>query len=106
MLLEEGENIEYEIGANLKKSLEFVGGLLTITNKRFVFKPHHVNIQKADVSFELNDINKLETSNALGNIPNSIKVDMKRGTPHTFVVGFSHLGKRKKIVNRVEELIK
>lgn len=105
MLLSEKENVEYEIGANLKKSLEFVGGLLTITNKRFVFEPHHVNIQKANVSFELNEIKKLETSNALGIIPNSIKVDMKRGTPYTFVVGFSHLDKRNKIMNRVEELI-
>lgn len=105
MLLKEGEKIEYEVAANLKKSLEFVGGLLTITNKRFIFEPHQVNIQTKDVSFSLNEITKVETTNALGIVPNSIKVSMKRGSPYIFVIGFSHLEKRNKIVKRVKELI-
>lgn len=105
MLLKEGEKIEYEVSANLKKSLEFVGGLLTITNKRFVFEPHHANIQRADVSFELKEVTDVETSNALNIVPNSIKINMKRGSPYTFVIGFSHLNKRDKIAERVRELI-
>lgn len=105
MLLEEGEEIRYEISANLKKSIEFVGGLLTITNKRFIFEPHHVNLQKGDVSFNIDEIMDVKTSNALGIIPNSIKIIMKQGRPRTFVVGFSHLAKRTEIVDTVKEML-
>lgn len=46
MELHPGESIEYELAANLRKGIEYVGGTLMITNQRFLFHPHGFNIKK------------------------------------------------------------
>ena len=101
----EDEKIQYEIAANLRKNIEFVGGTLIITDRRFIFEPHTMNIQKAPVEFALSDITNIDSSNVLGFVPNGIKLEMKDGTTNTFVVEPSYIVKREEIVKTVQELM-
>jgi hypothetical protein len=43
-------------GANHLRGREAVGGMLTLTDKRLIFKPHRFNIQKRDSEFPVREI--------------------------------------------------
>jgi len=57
--LDEGESLHFKGGANHFKGIEGVGGMLTLTNKRLVFRSHKFNIQNHQQVFGLNEIKDL-----------------------------------------------
>ena len=57
------EKIESEYSANHFMGFEAVGGKLFITNKRFVFKSHSINIQNHELTIKYLDIKRVELCN-------------------------------------------
>ncbi len=72
--------------ANLWRSVEAVGGTLTLTSQRLLFKPHALAIQGGEVSIPLRDIASVELGNSLWVIPNQIVVVRRSGRKHKVVV--------------------
>lgn len=105
MQLSPEEHIQYKLSANLRKGIEFVGGVLMITNERFRFEPHSVNIQKGDVEFPIREIRSFEKVNVLGVVPNGLKAEMQDGKSYTFNVAPADIAERDEIVEYVQEQI-
>lgn len=103
MLLHEGEEIQFEIGANLRRGIEYVGGLLTITNKRLFFKPHAVNIQTRELTVPLEKIHYAKTTNVMGIVPSGLLVQLFDDTTYIFSIEFAWMNKREKLVDYIEE---
>ncbi len=72
--------------ANLWRSVESVGGTLTLTNARLFFKPHALAIQGGELSIPLGDVASVELGNSLWVIPNQIVVHTRSGKRHKLVV--------------------
>lgn len=72
--------------ANLWRSVEAVGGTLTLTSQRLFFKPHAFAVQGGDLSVPLGDIARVELGNSLWVIPNQIVVVRRDGRKHKLVV--------------------
>ena len=62
------------VNANFKKGFEALGGQLTITSDLMCFKSHKANVQSADVSISLSDIQDVVPYNSLGIVPNGLKI--------------------------------
>lgn len=105
MDLQPDEKVEYKLSANLRKGIEFVGGVLTITDQRFCFEPHPVNIQRGDVEFPIEEIEQFEAVNVLGVVPNGLKAELQDGTSHTLVVAPGDIANREEIVDFVQRRI-
>ena len=65
--------------ANMWRSVEAVGGTLTLTNARLHFRPHAFNVQGGDWSVALGEIANVELGNSLWVIPNQIVVTQRSG---------------------------
>lgn len=72
--------------ANLWRSIEAVGGTLTLTNARLHFRPHAFNVQGGDWTVALGDIASVELGNSLWVIPNQIVVHQRNGKKTKLVV--------------------
>lgn len=103
MELHDGETVKYKLSANLRNGIEFVGGVLTITDQRFLFSSHTINIQKGEVAISINDMDKVHESNALGILSNGLTVELTDGSSHTFIVAPGDMSKREDIVEFVQE---
>ncbi len=78
--------VKERIPANLFRSIEAVGGRLTITNERLLFTPHMINIQTEPVEINMADIVGVEKRNTIGLVPNGIKIINRYGSEFKFVV--------------------
>lgn len=101
MELKSNEQIQYDIGANLKRGLEGVGGKLKVTNEKLYFKPHAINIQKKELELLIHKIADVKKSKSLGLIPNVLIIVMEDGSEHKFV-----LGKRNEISEFIQSFLK
>lgn len=72
--------------ANLWRSVEAVGGTLTLTNMRLHFRPHAFSVLGGELSIALRDIARVDPGNSLWVIPNQIVVVGRNGTRHKLVV--------------------
>jgi hypothetical protein len=81
-----GEAVIHTGPANLWRSVEAVGGTLTLTNQRLWFRPHALVIQGGDLSIPLGMIADVELGNSLWVIPNQIVVRTRDGKRHKLVV--------------------
>jgi hypothetical protein len=72
--------------ANLWRSIEAVGGTLTLTNARLVFRPHALSIQGGEWTALLADIANVELGNSMWVIPNQIVVTQRSGKKSKLVV--------------------
>ncbi|HEX4512281.1 MAG TPA: hypothetical protein VGH87_04425 [Polyangiaceae bacterium] len=72
--------------ANMWRSVEAVGGTLTLTSARLHFKPHAFNVQGGDWSVALGDIANVELGNSLWVIPNQIVVTQRNHKKTKLVV--------------------
>ena len=80
------EKIEIIRPANHFVGIEGVGGKIIITDQRFEFKSHTVNIQVHEMSFQYSEILKIEYYNSLGIIHNGLKLTLTSGKVEKFVV--------------------
>ncbi|MFB4169299.1 GRAM domain-containing protein [Virgibacillus sp. JSM 102003] len=90
MELKSNEQIQYDIGTNLKRGLESVGGKLKVTNERLYFKPHAINIKKKELELSMDSITNVKKSKSLGLIPNALTVVVDDGSEYKFVLGKSN----------------
>ena len=72
--------------ANMWRSVEAVGGTLTLTSTRLHFKPHAFNVQGGDWTAPLGDIASVELGNSLWVIPNQIVITQRSGKRTKLVV--------------------
>lgn len=100
MELKSNEQIQYDIGANLKRGIETVGGKLKVTNQRLYFKPHAVNIQKKELELSMASIANVKEAKSLGLIPNVLIIVTEEGSEHKFV-----LGKRNELKNYINSIL-
>lgn len=105
MQLRDGEEVQFEVNANMKKGIEYAGGLLTITNERMYFTPHKFNINRKDAEIPLEEIEHANTSRVLGLSPNGLQVHLHDGTKKTFVVELPWSNKREKLIDYINEQI-
>ena len=84
--LESGERLIHTGYANHFLNFESRGGRLAATDKRVIFIPHSVNIQRGRLSLSRSQIATVMPAFTLGIVPNGLKVRTHSGTVHRFVV--------------------
>ncbi len=72
--------------ANLFRGIEGVGGKLQIDHNGLHFRPHAINIQKNPLDIEFENIQSTKLVQTLFLVPNGLKVILKSGEKHHFVV--------------------
>jgi hypothetical protein len=72
--------------ANHFVNAEGVGGILFLTDKQLLHKPHAINFQRAIAAYQLKNILSAETSLTKNIIPNGLKVIVEDGHTEKFVV--------------------
>ncbi|TDQ34635.1 GRAM domain-containing protein [Aureibacillus halotolerans] len=87
MVQRQEENIHFNIGANLQRGIEAVGGMLRVSEERLFFQPHRFNIQKKELEVPMHQIARTEKAKSFGFIPNRLKIIEHDGTQHTFIIG-------------------
>jgi hypothetical protein len=80
-----GETLLFQTGANHFKGIEAVGGKLSLTEKRLVFKSHSLNFQKHVLSIPLGQVKEVERFKNVGLINNGLKITTESGA-EKFVV--------------------
>ena len=84
--LMDNEIIEITRPANHFLGFEGVGGKIFITNQRFVFISHAVNLQAHELTINYSDIKSVEFYNTLGIVPNGLKIILQSGKIEKFAV--------------------
>jgi hypothetical protein len=84
--LQPGETVAHEGFANHFLNCEGRGGRLYLTNRRLVFQPHAVNLQRSGFSMPLDDIAEASKCLTFWLIPNGIKITHRDGKTERFVV--------------------
>ena len=75
-----------EAPANLWRGKEAVGGRVTVTSSRIIFQSHGFNAQTGTTEIPLADIQGVTPVNTLGIVPNGVRIALKSGGEHRFVV--------------------
>jgi hypothetical protein len=81
-----GEVVEHSAPANHFQNFEGRGGRLFLTRRDLIFKPHRRNIQSNVVTIPRQEIAAAAAIRTLGVVPNGLKVALRDGTVHRFVV--------------------
>jgi hypothetical protein len=89
--LESNETIVKEGVATLSRGLEGVGGYLYLTNRRLIFEPHPINIQKDIEIIDVSNIHSVSLSwsrllNLVPLVPNAINVVTKNDQRFRIIV--------------------
>lgn len=101
MELSESEVVILKKPANLFRGIEAVGGWMSITNKRIIFNPHKLNIQKQPIEMLYSEILEVSKRNTFYCVPNGIKIKVKTGQQYKFVTW-----KRNALIKLIDEKIK
>ena len=72
--LQPGEELIFQTNANHFKGIEAVGGKLSLTNKRLVFKSHKLNIQSHIYTLPSEQIKAVERYKTMGIVNNGLKI--------------------------------
>lgn len=100
-VLDKDETIEFDGPANLLRGIEGVGGKIFLTNKRMLFLPHRMNIQKQQEIIDYREIESVAPRKTAGLIGNGLRVITVSGDSYDFV-----LYNRKLWVEKLRERIK
>lgn len=84
--LKSGETILHSTGGNHVKGIEAVGGKLYLTSQRLIFKSHRLNIQRHELSIDLNAIAYVQRYKVLGVVNNGLAVVTRQNKKEKFVV--------------------
>lgn len=99
------EQIKFDLKANMKKGMEYVGGTLKITNEYLYFYPHSFNIQSENVQISVSEIKTIDTAKILGISPNGVVMHLNNDTTYKFTIGLPWGKKRREIIDFVRSLI-
>lgn len=67
------EEVLFQTHANHFRGMEAVGGWLVLTDRRLLFRPHRMNIQKREWSLPRADLIRLEPYRVLGVLPTGLR---------------------------------
>ena len=81
----DGEQLLKQGAANLFRGLEGVGGWLYLTDKRLLFRPHQLNVQKQELSIPLDEVAEVRVCRTAWVVPNGLRVTTNQWAHH-FVV--------------------
>lgn len=81
----DGEEVLFHSPGNHIRGVESVGGWLMLTDQRLLFRPHGLNIQKAEWSAPLSDLVRMEPKRTFGILSNGLRAQTTTGEEH-FVV--------------------
>lgn len=104
MELTKGEQIKWDIGANLKGRLEYIGGKLKITDENLYFKSHSLNIQNCDFVIPIKSINQIDKAKVMGVSPNAVNLKLVDDICYKFVIALPGTNKKKN-VNHIKDLM-
>lgn len=102
----ENEEIQFELAVDLRKSIDYVNGILFITDQRFIFEPKNMHFRRDILEFNINDINDIDLSEVLGIVPNGITIELKDGTSNTFVLERYNMVECQDVMQAVRGLMK
>lgn len=100
MELWSGEQILFDVAANLFVGIEGVGGKLKITNQRIHFNSHKLNIQTGTLDIPLSQIAQAKKRNTFGLVPNGMSIITKTGQEFKLVVW-----KRDRLINCINSMV-
>jgi hypothetical protein len=80
------EEILADVVANLFRGIESVNGRMKITNRRVLFEPSALTLQKNPAEIPLSDIAEVGKRNTMGLIPNGMSIRTRAGVQYKFVV--------------------
>ncbi len=83
---DENESIVFQSPANYEVGVEKVGGMLYLTERRLVFKPHSFNIQKQELSLSLTEIISASQHSNLGILKNGLTIQVENDVIYKFVI--------------------
>ena len=95
------EETAFDVGANLKRGIESVGGRLVVTNQALHFKSHALNLQKMPLDLRYDEIVGVTKRNNLGFVPNGLELQLKSGESYRLTIN-----KRNEIAAYIESRIK
>ena len=84
--LKVGEELLADVRANLFRRIELVEGRMKITNRRVLFEPTFLNIQKQTAEIPFEQIAEVGKRNTMRILPNGMLIRTKLGTEYKFVV--------------------
>jgi len=96
--LRNSESLIKQGSANHWQGWEAVGGRLFLTDQRLVFKSHKVNVQKHEISMELEEVVSIKQRNNFLLVPNGISIFLQNGHEEQFVVW-----SRKDWINKIRQ---
>jgi ribosomal protein S27E len=96
----QSEAILADVGANLFRGIEPVGGRLKITSRCVLFEPSALNFQKNPAEILLSDIAEVTKRKTLGLVPNGLLIRTRAGVEYKFVVWG-----REKLIGLIESKI-
>ena len=85
-ILQPGEKVIFEAGANHFVNGEGVGGKIFVTDHNIIFRSHKYNIQKHTLVIPLSDISRIKPTRSFGLINNGLTVITTPGKKEKFVV--------------------
>ncbi len=97
----QSDEILADVGANLFRGIEGVGGRLKITSRRVLFEPNALDLQKMPAEILLSDIMEVRKRNTMGLVPNGLLIRTKAGVEYKFVVWG-----REKLIGIIESRIR
>ena len=81
-----GAVVEHAGPANHFQKFEGRGGVLFLTRRNLIFNPHRKNIQLNAVTIPHHEVAGVAATRTLGVVRNGLKVALRDGTVHRFVV--------------------
>ncbi|URN93783.1 MAG: GRAM domain-containing protein [Candidatus Pristimantibacillus lignocellulolyticus] len=85
-MIENKENIHFDVFANLFRGIESVGGKLKISDGSLLFTSHALNIQQGSTEIIIDQITSIKKRNTLGIVPNGMLITTRDGVEYKFVV--------------------
>ena len=82
-----GEELLVDVRASLFRGIELVEGRMEITNRRVLFEPTILNIQRQPMEIPFEQIVEVRKRNTLRVIPNGILIRTKSGIEYKFIAG-------------------
>ncbi len=98
---DEPEQTVLDVGANLKRGIESVGGRLQVTNRGLHFKSHAINLQKMPMDLRYDEIASVHKRKSLGFVPNGLELVLKSGQSYRLAIN-----KRNDVAAYIESKIK
>ena len=84
--LRNSESLTKQGSANHWQGWQAVGGKLFLTDQRLVFRSHSFNVQRHEISIELEEVAFVKLRNNFLLVPNGMSIFLRNGQEERFVI--------------------